>query len=978
MIEFIRIRGARQHNLQGIDVDIPRGRLTVVSGVSGSGKSSLVFDTLYAEGQRCYVESLSTYARQFLERMPKPDVDWIDGISPAIAIEQRNAARSGRSTVGTVTEINDYLRVLFARCGRIVCPDCDRRVERETVASIWSKARRTWGAERVVLVGFAWAPPPANGANGRSGSNGVAGASGAAAASRPGRRGAAADGQGGAGGAGGWAEPLLQLGFQRAVAGGRIVRLEEAGAPGAPAPREAIDVVVDRLTLAAGERSRFAEAVELALRQGAGTAVLWDLDLSERREHSAQLRCDGCGRVFAEPAPHLFSFNSPQGACPACRGFGNRLEFDEDRIVPETHLSLMDGALKPWRTDSFARPFAALVRFCRRRGVPVDVPWRQLKPEQRRLVLEAREKDFLGVIPFLEEMRRKMEKEHHRFFTRRFMGDTACRACGGSRLRLEALAVKVGGLDLGQLARLPVAAALPRLAGLRLSRGDQAVAGEVRDEIVHRLRFLERVGLGYLTLDRLTRTLSGGEAQRIHLANALGSRLVDTLYVLDEPTTGLHAADVERLVATLRDLVAAGNTVVVVEHDLGVLRSADHFVELGPGAGRQGGRLVWQGPLDGLLAGADTLTARYLRGEQPSQRLAPAREAPSRFLQVRGARKHNLRNLDVRIPLGRFVCLTGVSGSGKSSLLNGCLYDGLTGKAAGGTGRAAPFTALHSGEAIDKVVRVDQSPIGKTSRSNPATTLQLLGPIRELFAQTPDARAKGWPPGRFSFNTAGGRCPACQGLGEHRVEMHFLADISVPCEECGGSRFNAGTLAVRLRGLNIAQVLAMTVEEAFAFFAGHPAVTDRLWVLKRVGLGYLTLGQPAPTLSGGESQRLKIARELAVPSGRRNLYLLDEPTTGLHADDVATLVRVLHELVEQGHTAVVIEHNLELIAQADWLLDLGPGGGEAGGTLVAEGTPADVAACAASLTGQHLARRRGGNGRRANHRGERGGTCGSS
>jgi excinuclease ABC subunit A len=925
----IRIRGARQHNLKGCDVDFPRGRLTAVSGVSGSGKSSLVFDTLYAEGQRCYVESLSTYARQFLERMPKPEVDWIDGISPAIAIGQRNAARSGRSTVGTVTEINDYLRVLFARVGVLVCPTCGEKVERETPASIWRKARQRWAEETPLLV--AW-PLVVTATAAREG----------------------------------WAAPLLAQGWQRALVGGVLLRLEAADVAGAPRPTagEAVEVVVDRLTLAPADRSRFAEAVTLAMRLGEGRVVLRDAALTERRVWSAQLACAGCERAFPESTPHLFSFNSPQGACPACRGFGNRLEFDEAKIVPEPALTIMDGAIKPWRTPSFARQFSVLVRWCRRRRIPTDLPWRQLSPSQQRLVLEATDGEYVGVIPFLEEMRRKIEQEHHRFYTRRYLGDTACRACGGSRLRPEALAVRINGLDIGQLGRLPVVTALARVEGLRLSKGALAAAGEVREEVLHRLRFLERVGLGYLTLDRLTRTLSGGEAQRIHLANALGSRLVDTLYVLDEPTSGLHAADVERLIATLRDLVAGGNTVVVVEHDLDVLRAADHFVELGPGAGRLGGEVVFQGALTDLLADGNTLTAAWLRGEKRLERPRARRGDPPRQIQVRGARRHNLRDLDVRIPLGRFVCLTGVSGSGKSSLLNGCLYDGLTGRATGGAGRDQAFTALQGAEAVDKVVRVDQAPIGRTSRSNPATFLQVLGPIRELFAATPEARVRAWPAGRFSFNTAGGRCPACQGLGEHRVEMHFMADISVPCEECGGSRFNPATLEVRYRGLNIAQVLGMTVEESLAFFAGQAGVTDRLWILRKVGLGYLQLGQSAPTLSGGESQRLKIARELAVPSGRRNLYLLDEPTTGLHVDDIAALARVLHELVDQGHGVVVIEHNLELVEQADWIIDLGPGGGEAGGKLVAEGTPAEVAACPASVTGRFLARRRNGAGRR--------------
>jgi excinuclease ABC subunit A len=537
------------------------------------------------------------------------------------------------------------------------------------------------------------------------------------------------------------------------------------------------------------------------------------------------------------------------------------------------------------------------------------------------------------------------------------MGDTLCRSCGGSRLRSEALAVVVQGLDLGEVGRLSVEDALKKIESLRLSKTALAVAGEVRDEIVHRLQFLERVGLGYLTLDRLTRTLSGGEAQRIHLANALGSRLVDTLYVLDEPTCGLHAADVERLVGTLGELVAGGNTVVVVEHDLDVLRASEHFVELGPGAGSGGGEVVFQGATRDLLDTGDSLTARHLRGEADTGSGSPRRGKPERWLTVKGARLHNLRNLDVRVPLERFVALTGVSGSGKSSLLNGCLHDGLTAKAVGGSGRAFPFTALQGAHGVAKVVRVDQTPIGKTSRSNPATYLQILAPIRDLFAGTAEAVARGYAPGRFSFNTAGGRCPSCQGMGYHKVEMQFMADIAVPCEDCRGRRFNPDTLAIHYKGLDMAQVLEMTVEDALAFFGDVPAVSQRLWLLKRVGLGYLTLGQPATTLSGGESQRLKVARELATPGARGNLYLLDEPTTGLHAEDVRVLVKVLHELVDRGHSVVVIEHNLDLIAQADWIIDLGPGGGRHGGRLVAQGPPDKLVRAQSSPTGRHLARR---------------------
>jgi excinuclease ABC subunit A len=918
MDDWIRIKGARQHNLKNIDVAFPRGLLTGVSGLSGSGKSSLVFDTLYAEGQRCYVESLSTYARQFLARLPKPDVDWIDGISPAIAIEQRNAVTSGRSTVGTVTEINDYLRVLFARTGKIICPNDGEAVTRETPESVWRAVRAAWDGQPVLVAYRQEAT-----------------------------------------GQDGWTDSLLAQGFQRVVIGDEVLRLEDLADGSGPRLKKGavFQVVVDRLKLEPRMRSRFTEAVELALRQSGGWVTVRHHESGEQREFSSKLVCNQCSTVYPEPTPRLFSFNSPEGACPACRGFGNRLEFDEARIVPDAGLSLREGAIKPWSTESFASQLTGLMRFCTAHKIPLDTPWSKLKRAQQLQILEHEGKGYLGVIPYLEQMRAEMKKAHHRFFTRRFMCDTLCRACGGSRLRPEALAVKLGTLDLGQLGRMSVGDALIKLQKVRLNKTHQAIAGEVLDEVLSRLSFLERVGLGYLTLDRLTRTLSGGEAQRIHLANSLGSRLVDTLYVLDEPTCGLHAADCDRLVATLEDLVESGNTVVVVEHDLDVLRRCEHFVELGPGAGEAGGHLVFQGPMEDFMANADTITARYLRGEVDPGRGRTPRQGRAPQLTVKGARLHNLRELDVKIPLERLTALTGVSGSGKSSLLNGCLHDGLTGQVLGGAGRAHPFTAIVGGHAIDKVVRVDQTPIGKTSRSNPATYLQILSPIRDLFAGTKDALARGFSAGRFSFNTAGGRCSACQGMGFHRVEMQFMADIEVPCEDCRGRRFNPQTLEVRYRGLNIAEVLELTVAEALKFFGGQAGITDRLWLLKKVGLGYLKLGQPAPTLSGGESQRLKVARELVMPSGKKNLYLLDEPTTGLHADDVQSLVSVLHELVDRQHTVLVIEHNLDLVAQADWVIDLGPGGGGDGGRLVAQGTPAELADHATSLTGRFLARR---------------------
>ncbi len=919
MTEWIRIKGARQHNLQDVSVNFPRGTMTAVSGLSGSGKSSLVFDTLYAEGQRCYVESLSTYARQFLARLPKPDVDWIDGISPAIAIEQRNAVTSGRSTVGTVTEINDYLRVFWARVGKIVCPDCEIKVDKESPATIWRTIRKEKEEGALLLLCF---PLKISGSTAAIG----------------------------------WWEPLLAQGFQRAVLKGETVRLDDPELPNQPLPRanDTIDVVVDRLKLVGKSRSRFIEAIELALEQANGWAVVRLADGSWREEYSSDLRCNSCSRIFPDPTPRLFSFNSPEGACPACNGFGNKLEFDEDKIIPDPELTLREGAVKPFKTETFSRQFTSLLRFCGRHKIPMDAPYGKLKRKQQLQVLEGADKGYAGVIPYLIKMRKEMKRGHHRFFTRRFMGDTLCRSCEGSRLRSEALAVRVQGMHLGQIGAVSVEDALAKISSIRMTKTAKDAAGEVHEDVLNRLTFLNRVGLGYLTLDRLTRTLSGGEAQRIHLANALGARLVDTLYVLDEPTCGLHAGDVDRLISTLHDLVAGGNTVVVVEHDLAVLKAAEHFVELGPGAGSNGGHVVYQGPLEGLLDGGETVTAVHMRGDVPHRQSALKEERPRQWLSVKGARMNNLREVDVRIPLQRFVALTGVSGSGKSSLMNGCLYDGLTTRVTGGKGRAFPFTSIQGGHSVDKVIQVDQTPIGKTSRSNPATYLQILGPIRELFAGTKDAVAKGYATGRFSFNTAGGRCTSCQGMGYHRVEMQFMADITVPCEDCRGMRFNASTLEIKYKGRNVAQVLDMTVEQALKFFGDVNAISQRLWLLKKVGLGYLTLGQPAPTLSGGESQRLKVARELAMPSGKNNLYLLDEPTTGLHAEDVRDLVKVLHELVERKHSVLVIEHNLDLIAQADWVVDLGPGGGKHGGKVVAQGTPADVAKVEKSLTGKYL------------------------
>jgi excinuclease ABC subunit A len=914
--KFIRIRGARQHNLKNCNVDIPRNCITVVSGVSGSGKSTLVFDTLYAEGQRAYVESLSTYARQFLSRMPKPDVDYIDGISPAIAIEQRNSAKSSRSTVGTVTEINDYLRVLFARVGKTVCRDCDIPIKPDSPAGVWRATGKLTSNSDPVIIAFPFKVSKENTS---------------------------------------WADSMLAQGFRRVVIDTNLVRLDEDNDLNVK-HGVTIDIVIDRVKVEPQNRSRFAEAVELAMIQSGGFAVIISGD-NNRNQYSDRRLCSGCNTEFPELTPHLFSFNSPHGACPECNGFGNKLEFDERKIIPDDMKTISDGTVKPWSTPSFADDFAKLIRFCRREKIPINKPWQKLTEAHKRKILEGSKGVYLAVIPFLEKIRREMKQHHHRFFVRRFMGDTDCRTCNGTRLRKEARAVKVGRLELGALSRMTIEEALNKVEKLKLSKNDFDIAEDIRLEVESRLQFMHKVGLGYLTLDRLTRTLSGGEAQRIHLANSIGSRLVDTLYVLDEPTTGLHASDVQKLIATLRDLADSGNTVVVVEHDLDVLRAGDWFIEIGPAAGDFGGEIVYQGKLDELLKSADTLTARYMRGESSLEFLAEKRGNSKSALVVKGARLHNLKNIDVRIPLQRFVCLTGVSGSGKSTLMNHIIGNGLTGKAEGSAERTSPYTGFQGAHWINKVVTVDQSPIGKSSRSNPATYLQVLTPIRELFAETVDAKAKGFTASSFSFNTAGGRCPECNGLGEHRVEMHFMADISVQCDQCKGSRFSSKTLEVKFKGKSIADVLDMTVAQALEFFSKEINIRNGLLILRKVGLGYLKLGQPATTLSGGESQRLKIARELISGGTFKNLYLLDEPTTGLHVDDVKALATVLHELVEKGHSVVVIEHNLDLIAQADWIVDMGPGGGQNGGKIVAEGTPLQFERYN-SLTGQYLKQRK--------------------
>ncbi len=914
MIDKIVVRGAREHNLKNIDVEIPRGSLTIITGVSGSGKSSLAFDTLYAEGQRRYIESLSTYAKQFLERIGRPDVDEVTGLSPAVAIEQRNTTRSSRSTVGTATEIYDYLRLLFARVGRTVCPTDRVEVRRYAPDEVIDALLANAHGRAIYVV-----------------------------ATRPIEKGGAAK----------HFEELLREGYSRYRIGGEVVKLE---APPKNASRmKTIDVVLDRIEVDEGRRSRLLEAIEAAYRMADGVVRCDDADGGSSWSFTNKLSCTKCGRTFEEPRPILFSFNTPFGACPQCRGFGSRMEFDPALVVPNPRASLREHAIEPWASEKFEYFYDQLVRFCRRKKIPMDRAWADLKEAERRAIL-AGEGEYVGVMPFLENMRAKTYKKYARFFTRRYLAFRECNACGGGRLREEAFFVQLGGRTIRDVAAMSPGDALAFVRGLSFNDRERTVAKDVLIELESRLEFLLAVGLHYLTLDRLARTLSGGESQRISLANSLGSSLLDVLYVLDEPSVGLHPRDTDRLVAVLSDLRARGNTVVVVEHDLDIIRAADHVVDLGPGAGEGGGHIVYQGP----PAGATTGTLRYVQDGPPAAARA-ASKAPKDFIVLRGVREHNLRDTDVSLPLLSFTSVTGVSGSGKSTLVCDVLYDALRARAGQATGT---YRALEGAGAVRGVLMVDQAPIGKTPRSNPVTYIKAFALIREVFAAQKKAVRRGYTAGRFSFNVAGGRCARCQGMGFERVEMHFMADLFVRCSECDGKRFNADTLEITYNGLNLADVLELTVTDAMRHFAEHRDLVTRLGVLEKVGLGYLRLGQPSTTLSGGESQRIKIARELSENAEGGFVYILDEPTTGLHVSDVAVLIRVLRELMERGNTVIVVEHNLQVVAQSDWVVDLGPEGGDEGGRVVAAGIPADVAKVAGSHTAEYLRRYLGAQKRR--------------
>lgn len=930
--DVIRVRGARVHNLKNITCEIPLGSLTVITGVSGSGKSSLAFDTLYAEGQRRYVESLSAYARQFLERMSKPDVDEITGLCPAIAIHQKPLTRNPRSTVATQTEIYDYLRLLFSRIGRTYCLACGVEVKRDTPESIADEVLGLPTGTRFYVL----FPLPSSSGNGRRASRSGTG--------EPTVR--AIQGQ---------LLSLMQRGFTRFYVENQVYDL--TGVERLPIEAlQRVSVLVDRLTVDPTIRSRLIDSLEVCYREGGGEAEIVILDdPPRRRRYSESLSCADCGRSYPSPDPQLFSFNSAYGACPTCQGFGNTITLDLNLIIPNRRLSLREGAIEPWTKPQFAWAQDELMEFCERIGIPVDVPFEELSPLHQRWIIEGKGR-FGGVRGFFDWLETKKYKVHVRVFLSKYRGYNTCPTCQGSRLRQEARAVRVGGKSLPDVCAMTIAECARFFQQLSLTDYERTISERLRWEITERLRFLIGVGLDYLTLDRLSSTLSGGEAQRIQLATNLGSSLVGTLYILDEPSIGLHPRDTDKLIAILKNLRDIGNTVVVVEHDPEMIRAADHVIDLGPGAGELGGDVVFQGPVEELLRSPTSLTAKYLRGEMTIPVPRYRRPPGDKKLIIRGARANNLKSLDVTIPLGLFVCVTGVSGSGKSTLVYDVLYANLMKQRGQWDQPVGAVTSITGGEHLKEIILVDQSPIGRTPRSNPATYVKFYDGIRDLFAATREARSRGLTPGHFSFNMPGGRCDACEGKGTVTVEMQFLADIELICDECKGTRFKPFVLDVRYKGKTIHDVLNMTVHEAMQFFADYPRIQKKLAVLEDVGLGYLRLGQSATTLSGGEAQRVKLAAHLAKGESERTLYIFDEPTIGLHFDDINKLLGAFRRLLAAGASLLVIEHNLEVIKSADWVIDLGPEGGERGGSLVAEGPPEHIARVPHSHTGRYLAR----------------------
>jgi excinuclease ABC subunit A len=953
----IIIRGARTHNLKNVDLTLVRRQLIVMTGVSGSGKSSLAFDTIYAEGQRRYVESLSAYARQFLERMEKPDVDRIEGICPAIAIRQKNSIRNPRSTVGTTTEIHDYLRLLYARVGRTLCRQCGREVIRETpevvaarLAGLPAGTRVLLGFDMPIVGGSALAALETADAEDAEAAAAEEDAALPLEAAEPAPSPEIVDAVSAT------LEALRRKGFGRVLIDGRTVTLEEVDTT-AIRDRSSVKVIVDRLKIERDLLARLTDSIETAYAEGGGAAFAVELGDEGQavRVHrfSERFECRECDLSYEVPQPRLFSFNNPFGACPVCHGFGNVIELDMDLVVPDPSKSIAHHAIEPWSKPHYRAQLAELKRAARGRGLRLDVPWKDLTADEKRFAIDG-DGEYEGIKGFFRWLERKKYKVHVRVFLSRYRGYLTCPECGGARLRREARDVHVGGRTIDEVCSLTVREAERFFAALELSEKEAAIADKVLREIRKRLSFLRDVGLDYLSLDRLSSTLSGGESQRINLATSLGSALVGTLYVLDEPSVGLHPRDNERLITILRQLRDQGNTVLVVEHDADMIRVGDQVVDLGLGAGEQGGRIVYAGTFQGLLQEPRSLTAKYLRDELAIPVPAARRKPGVQRIRVLGASEHNLRDLDVEIPLTMLTCVTGVSGSGKSTLVHDVIYAGIKRAKGDWDRRVGAHRKLEGMEFITDVVLVDQTPIGRTPRSNPVTYLKAFDPIRELFASTKDARSRGLTASHFSFNVPGGRCEACEGEGEVRVEMQFLADVFVPCDQCDGKRFKPQVLEVRYKGRSVDQVLDMTVREALAFFSSSPKVLRRLQVLDEIGLGYLRLGQPATTLSGGEAQRIKIAAHLSSHSGERILYILDEPTTGLHFDDIAKLLAAFRKLLQAGHSLLVIEHNLDVVKTADWIVDLGPEGGEEGGTVVASGTPEQIAGIAASHTGRYL------------------------
>ncbi|MFW6348379.1 MAG: excinuclease ABC subunit UvrA [Cyclonatronaceae bacterium] len=907
------VKGARVHNLKNIDVSIPRNKLTVITGVSGSGKSSLAFDTIYAEGQRRYVESLSSYARQFLERMDKPDVDFIQGISPAMAIQQKNASSNPRSTVGTTTEIYDYCRLLFARIGKTISPISGRQVRKENPFSVidYLFSQYEEGTKFYVLFGIP-------------------------------KRGQKVAQE---------LDVLREKGFTRILtADESIIDLSRDSFKPQQIKRNAHRVLVDRLAIKDTKevRSRMADSIETAFREGFGHCYI-RMRGGKELVFSDTFELDGMS--FTEPTPQMFAFNNPYGACPTCEGFGRVTGIDEDRVIPDPDETIRGGAIAPFNSPRFNEHLRDLIQVCAREQLPIDTPYRELPADIKRILWRGKD-EYVGIYRFFEGIKREFYKMHMRIFYARYRGYSRCPDCEGARVRKDALYVKVGGLSIGEVVEMTIGHAKDFFEGLELSEYEENVASQILYEIRKRLKYLNDVGLEYLTLERLTNTLSGGESQRISLSNALGSSLIGSLYVLDEPTIGLHPRDNARLISILKRLRDIGNTVIVVEHDPEMMKAADHIIDIGPHAGSYGGEVVFSGPFDKLKA-SKTLTGRYLSNKDEIP-VPATRRRPTQWIKLKGASEHNLKSIDAEIPLNTITCVSGVSGSGKSTLIHHTLYAGIQKEIGSYSGKVGRYKKLEGIHQIDRVEMVDQTPIGRSSRSNPATYTKAFDHIRELFAGTRQAKMMGFKPGDFSFNKPGGRCEACEGEGIQTIEMQFLADIELPCEACGGKRYRKDLLAVEYRGKNIHDVLEMSISDAIAFFVDEPNITGKLQLMEDVGLGYLRLGQSGTTLSGGEAQRVKLARFLGSKDDAHTLYFFDEPTTGLHFDDVNRLLKSFHRLVETGNSIIIIEHNMDIIKSADWVLDIGPEGGYGGGTIIAAGTPEELAAHPESHTGRFL------------------------